>query len=44
MVETLFAACSIMDRYLHKIGYKNYPREKICMLAVISLLIAAKLE
>jgi len=33
-----------MDRYLYKIGYKNFPREKICQLAVISLLLAAKLE
>mmetsp|Transcript_2689 Transcript_2689/g.4531 ORF Transcript_2689/g.4531 Transcript_2689/m.4531 type:complete len:410 (+) Transcript_2689:474-1703(+) len=43
-VETLFSACYILDRYLYKIGYKNYPREKICQLAVISLLMAAKLE
>lgn len=43
-VETLFQACAIMDRYLHKIGAKNYPREKICTLAVTCLLMAAKLE
>ncbi len=29
-VETLFTACSIMDRYLHKIGHRNFQREKIC--------------
>jgi hypothetical protein len=43
-VESLFTACYIMDRYLHKIGYKNFPREKICSLAVTSILMAAKLE
>mmetsp|Transcript_15895 Transcript_15895/g.24496 ORF Transcript_15895/g.24496 Transcript_15895/m.24496 type:complete len:111 (-) Transcript_15895:627-959(-) len=43
-VETLFTACSIMDRYLYKIGHRNFQREKICQLAVISLLMAAKLE
>lgn len=43
-IETLFVAVSIMDRYLHQIGYQTYPVEKICHLAVTSLLMAAKLE
>jgi hypothetical protein len=42
--DTLFTSCYIMDRYLYKIGYKNYPRDKICSLAVASLLLGAKLE
>lgn len=42
--ETLFVACSILDRYLDKVGWYNYPRERICLLATISLLMAAKLE
>jgi hypothetical protein len=42
--ETLFVACSILDRYLDKVGWYNYPREQICLLATISILMAAKLE
>ncbi len=33
-----------MDRYLYHIGYHTYPRLEICQLAIVSLLIAAKLE
>lgn len=42
--ETLFVACSILDRYLSVIGWFNYPREKMCILATVSILMAAKLE
>ena len=42
--ETLFVACSILDRYLAVIGWQTYPREKICLLATVSILLAAKLE
>ena len=43
-METLFTACSIFDRYLLSIDWKSYHRNNICKLAVISLLMAAKLE
>lgn len=42
--ETLFVACSILDRYLSVIGWFNFPREKMCLLATVSMLMAAKLE
>jgi hypothetical protein len=42
--ETLFVACSIFDRYLIAVGWQSYPREKICLLATTSILVAAKLE
>jgi len=42
--ETLFLACAILDRFLYTIGWKTFPREKMCMLATISILMAAKLE
>jgi hypothetical protein len=42
--ETLFVACSILDRYLAVIGWYSYPREKICLLATVATLMAAKLE
>ena len=42
--ETLFVACSILDRYLWTIGWQTFPREKMCMLATLSILMAAKLE
>jgi len=42
--ETLFIACSILDRYLAIIGWWTYPREKICSLATVSILLAAKME
>ena len=42
--ETLFVACSILDRYLSVIGWFNFPREKMCLLATVSILMAAKLE
>lgn len=43
-IETLFTAVAIFDRYLAAIGHWNYPRRKICLLATVSLLLAAKLE
>ena len=43
-VETLFTACSIMDRYLLAVDWKSYHRNEICRLAVISMLMAAKIE
>lgn len=42
--ETLFTAQQIMDRYLYCIGYKTFPKQHLCRLATISMLIAAKLE
>lgn len=42
--ETLFTAQQILDRYLFAIGHKTFPRDKICRLATISMLMAAKLE
>ena len=42
--ETLFVACSILDRYLSVFGWYNFPREKMCLLATVSMLMAAKLE
>ena len=42
--ETIFTAVSIMDRYLTAIGFWKYPRGKVLLLAVVSLLMAAKLE
>jgi len=43
-VETLFTACTIFDRYLSAIDWKTYHRNEVCRLAVVSLLMAAKLE
>lgn len=43
-IETLFIAVSIFDRYLAQIGHWTFPRDQVCLLATISLLIAAKLE
>jgi hypothetical protein len=42
--ETLFTAQQILDRYLFCIGHKSFPRERICRLATIAMLMAAKLE
>ena len=43
-VETLFIAVNVMDRYLATIGFWTFPREHMCRLATICMLIAAKLE
>ena len=43
-VETLFIAVNVMDRYLATIGFWNFPRESMCKLATICMLMAAKLE
>lgn len=43
-IETLFIAASLFDRYLSAVGHWNFPREQICRLSTICLLIAAKLE
>ena len=37
-------ACAIFDRYLIKIGFWNFPRLNTLKLALVSLLLAAKLE
>ena len=37
-------ACAIFDRYLIKIGFWNFPRLNILKLALVSLLLAAKIE
>lgn len=43
-IETLFIACSILDRYLFITGWQTFPRDQMCKLATISMLMAAKLE
>jgi hypothetical protein len=43
-IETLFIAVNIFDRYLANIGHWTFPRDQVCLLATISILIAAKLE
>ena len=43
-IETLFIAVGILDRYLAHVGHWNYPRDQVCLLATISMLMAAKLE
>lgn len=40
----MFIAASIFDRYLASVGHWNFPREHICRLSTVSILIAAKLE
>lgn len=42
--ETIFTAVSIMDRYLAAIGHWNFKASRICVLAVSSILLAAKME
>jgi hypothetical protein len=37
-------ACAIFDRYLMQIGHWNFQRSNVLKLAVICLLLAAKLE
>lgn len=43
-IETLFTAVYIFDEFLTAIGYKNFQRESLCLLAVTSLLLAAKTD
>lgn len=43
-IETVFTAVGIYDRYLNCIGHFNFPRNKVCLLATVSILMAAKLE
>lgn len=43
-IETLFIAVSIFDRYLQHVGHWNHPRDQVCSLATICMLMAAKLE
>ena len=43
-IETLFTAVYIFDGYLTCIGHWNLPREKLCLLATASVLLAAKFE
>lgn len=42
--ETLHLACSIFDRYLFQVGVTNFPYKDITLLAVTSLILAAKIE
>lgn len=42
--ETCFTAVTIMDRYLASIGHWTFPREHTCLLAMTSLLLAAKMD
>lgn len=42
--ETLFVAASIFDRYIHMVGVNNFNKHNILHLAVISVLMSAKLE
>lgn len=42
--ETIFTAVSIFDRYLSAIGYQTYPQDQVLLLAVVSLLLAAKIH
>ncbi len=34
----------IFDRYLSIVGHWNFPRDQICRLSTISILIAAKID
>ena len=43
-IETVFTAVGIYDRYLSCIGHFTFPRNKVCLLATVSILMAAKLE
>lgn len=43
-IETLFIAVGIFDHYLDHVGHWNFPRDQVCLLATISMLMAAKLE
>lgn len=43
-IETLFVAVGIFDHYLAAVGHWNFPRDKVCLLATASMLMAAKLE
>ena len=43
-VETLFIAAGIFDRYIYMKGHANFPRTFVLHLAVISVLMSAKLE
>lgn len=43
-MESLFTAANIFDRYVYIIGYEKFDIHKILHLAVISVLLSAKLE
>lgn len=43
-IETLFIAVAIFDRYMAHVGHWNFPRDQVCLLATISMLIAAKID
>ena len=43
-METMFISAGIFDRYLALLGHWNFPVKQVSYLAVVSLLIAAKLE
>ena len=42
--ETLFTAVNIMDRYLTCVGYWNFSRMQICVLATTATILAAKMN
>ena len=42
--ETLFAAASIFDRYVHMMGVNKFNKHNVLHLATISVLMSAKLE
>ena len=42
--ETLFTAVNIMDRYLTRVGYWNFPRLQLCLLATTATILAAKMN
>jgi hypothetical protein len=43
-IETLFTAVYTFDQFLMSYGHWEYERENLCLLAVTSLLLAAKFE
>ena len=43
-IETLFIAVAVFDRYMSHVGHWNFPRDQVCLLATISMLVAAKID
>ena len=44
VMQTVFTAVNLMDRFLMYSGHWTFPREYACLLATASLLIAVKME
>ena len=42
--ETLFIAANIMDRYIYMVGPIVFPKSQMVKLAIICVIISAKLE